>query len=105
MKSPGVDEVRGDTRRWGTVNGEETFISSRGRRIAGAQGRGNQAVSIAQTGDRNSEPDRIGGPAIYHAFAIKRVHPDAVERGDVTKHVRCQEKGALRCASTRVPHC
>src|SRR5207244_10333749 len=59
MEKPAFYLSQGDASSRGAVDREEKFVSSRGRRTGGAKGCGNQAIGIAQPGQRDSKPDRV----------------------------------------------
>src|SRR4029077_18567786 len=80
------------------VDGQEKFISSRGRRIARAKGRGDQAIGISQAGDRDIKMDSIRGTATKHRTAIEGKDTYACEgpKGGTKKQVDREDIGAAR---------
>src|SRR5262245_6600917 len=91
MKIPSVDLVQDYASAVGTVNSEQKLVSARGRRIAGAKARGNEAVKrwIGHGGVRDEKADSVCRAAAKHRPTIKGINAYAFEI-DVGKNIDCQ---------------
>src|SRR5256885_11091420 len=96
MEKPAMYLGQGYAAAGRAVDSQQKFIPSSRRRASGAKAGRDQAIGIAQAGDRDGKPDCVSWPAADHAGAVEGIGADAVKGSGAAKQVHRQEIGAAR---------